>query len=307
MMISNLQLINLEKSAPHMSGEGHDFFTLSTCQRKLLIGLNDNPLNSIHDQKGKYQTYNGESAYSFLVETLCGLKSKMLAENEIVAQFKQAFKNYLEHGHANSYLITILEKALKDTKHIRTQYLKNIGQLSYAGITKKIIQNKNLSGPIIILGSGALALDLIKLLDRRHALTLCARNQSVSLEIQQKYNIDLMHWEQQDKLKAAPLIINTIGADNVLFNTDFFKQWSAVDIQKRLFIDLGSPSVIETPLNQENGIIRLEDILTLAKTWGVKKSNSVQLALDAINDKTISRIHNESLNFPFGWEELHFA
>ena len=74
-----------------------------------------------------YQEYEGQMAYMFLLETICGLKSRMLGENEIVSQFKEAFALYLAKEDKNPYIIQVFEKLFKDAKEIRTKYLDRIG------------------------------------------------------------------------------------------------------------------------------------------------------------------------------------
>src|SRR6476469_5778019 len=68
-------------------------FILSTCQRTIVLAMNHDPLR--HPEKlPPHDLVMGEAAYLFLLETICGLKSKLIGENEIVGQFKEAYKLY---------------------------------------------------------------------------------------------------------------------------------------------------------------------------------------------------------------------
>ncbi len=303
MMIKHLHLINLKPSYVGPCPLEKGSFQIATCQRTLLIGLNSGPFpppNGDH-----FEIYEGAAAYKFLLETLCGLKSKMLAENEIVAQFKDAFHKYIDSPQKNTYIIHILEKAFKDAKNIRTHHLKKIGQLSYAGISKKIL---NIFSPkeILLIGSGQLAQDVIKLFNKKSTISISARNPSSVSTLCQNHGLKSVEWKNDELISESPFIINTIGASTVLFDSPFFDTWSKKHSNK-LFIDLGSPSVLRTSRTQEQGVIRLNDILYYADIWGADKKLQVSEAIEAIKQVTLSRIRNDSFNFPYGWEELHFA
>jgi glutamyl-tRNA reductase len=175
-MIEHLTLLNLDPNVciPVNNGE---IFVLRTCQRTIVLGF-DNFHEHIEVNNTKtFDVFEGKSAYKFLLETICGLKSEVLAEYEIVSQFKQAFCEYSALPKKSSQIVQLFERIFKDSKFIRTNALNGIGQLSYAGIARKLIYTQNPSAEVLILGSGNLAEDLIKLLKKKHTLYICARNE----------------------------------------------------------------------------------------------------------------------------------
>jgi glutamyl-tRNA reductase len=104
-----------------------------------------------------------------------------------------------------------------------------------------------------------------------------------------------------------PLIVNTIGTKEVLFDEAFFQRWMHLHIPNQLFIDLGSPSVIETSLTEAQGVMRLEDIFKQSTQLNVEKVGKVHKAKEAINILVETRRSHFTLNYPYGWEELQFA
>lgn len=307
-MISGLKVINLPAGSKINRPKNGELFILETCQRTLVLGFNFVPFHHIEDLNPIAETYVADKAYSYLLETICGLKSKLLGENEITAQFKKSYTEYLSCGIRNSQIMSILEKLFMDAKKIRTSHLREIGQQTYAGIARKLLRNTCLDDDILILGSGQLAEDLIKLLSRKHKLYLSARNSEKAFELLTKYgqeNIELIDWNNHTRWSKKPFIINTIGNKDYCIGPDFFSKWSVN--QSKLFIDLGSPCVIDTPLTTNENVYRLEDIFEFGKILNESKQQKVQSAHVAIETLVQKRINSFALSLPFGWEEVQFV
>jgi glutamyl-tRNA reductase len=304
-MLRGLKVINLSPNSDLHSNPSGEVFYLKTCQRQLIVGFNTTPHR--YPICSSHQLFEGQKAYMFLLETICGLKSRMLGESEIVAQFKDAFTSYLAREDKNPYVIQVFEKLFKDAKEIRTKYLARIGQLSYAGLTKKFLLDESKDREVLIFGSGQLAYDLCKVLNRKFKITLCARNNEKVQSLSETFGLQILAWDKKDEGVNHPFIVNTIGAEKtVLFDKDFLNSWSQINATRR-FIDLGSPSVLEVQKNQDTQIILLENLLSIAEKLSQEKEEKVSQAALAIEEKTVHRFSSFNLNFPFGWEELSFA
>lgn len=173
-MLKNLRVYNFShQSLPLISAPGP--FLLKTCQRTLIAVMGPPDLN-LEDDAPFYQ---GEEAYRFLLEVLCGLQSRLVGENEIVSQFRRAFQVYLSSPKASSTLQKILEKLFQDGKAIRTQYLRGISQKTYACLARrKFVAQKARS--LVIVGSGSLAEDLIFQWKKRTCCSLCTQRSASS-------------------------------------------------------------------------------------------------------------------------------
>ena len=305
-MIDLLSVVHLpnKSTIPRPNNDG--LFTLNTCQRTLIIGVKNNSLK----EWSPYETLYGKEAYSFLLEAICGLKSKLQGENEITSQFKKAFREYLNNPKKNVFLISVLEKLFKDAKEIKTSYLSKIGQQSYSAIAKKILLQNSESKNVLIVGSGAISLDLLKLLSKKFNLSITARNEQKSKEISEAFDIPLIKWGSYEDYQNSENIINTIGSKDILFNSSFFKKWhsaSTTCFSSKLFIDLGHPSVIDTELSTKEGVYRLSDIFQRGTLLSQEKTLKIQRAKKEIDNIVERRFYSFSFNYPFGWEELHFA
>jgi glutamyl-tRNA reductase len=228
-----------------------------------------------------------------------------------VAQFKEAYENYKQLEGKNSHLMNIMEKLFKDAKQIRMKYLYEIGQHSYAGISRKIIEKCGVTSEnetILIFGSGSLALSAIKLLKKKYRLIITARNEQKVKEICREFKIESIPWGNWDQYLEQKNILNTIGAkETTLFTQAFFVRWMEKHEGKNLFIDLGSPSVVNTSLSVQENVYRLEDVFERGAMLEKVKESRVNEAAKAICNLTEQRRSSFTINFPFGWEELQFV
>ncbi|OIQ17915.1 MAG: hypothetical protein BM556_10855 [Bacteriovorax sp. MedPE-SWde] len=305
-MLHAIKLLHIQGSTAELDKallEEKGIFLLKTCQRALIVKTS--PIIETHQALGEY--HEGKEAYKFLLETICGLKSKLQGENEIVSQFKEAYHNYLQTEVRSSVILRVLEKLFKDAKEIRRDYLVKIGQQSYAGIARRIVQTKYDSGRVLILGSGQLAKDVLKLLQKRYEISISARSPEKVQQIMLEHphlDITYVPWEDQAQYQDFSTIVNTIGAQVTLFNHDFF---SPRCTKRNIFIDLGSPSVIQTPYTKDHGVFRLTDIFSHGEALDKEKKVKIDSAFSAIDGLVDRRATTLGHNHPFSWEELQFA
>jgi glutamyl-tRNA reductase len=281
-MLERLILNNFSSGTrPSVIGQDN-YFCLQTCQRSLYLSLDINPICP-SNRVEYHQRINGKDAYLYLLETICGLKSKLIGENEIVGQFKKAFKDFLDKEHKDKQLIRILEKLFKDAKNIRSNYLLGLSQKTYSSITRKHISNKYRAESVLILGSGSLAEDLVNQFKKKCEVFICARNQVRLAELASIHaDITILPWFDRDNISDFSFIANTVGTSCTLFKEDFFQRWS-IKHPKRLFVDLGSPSCIQTSSTKLEHVMRLEDIFEDGAIHEDHKIHQIKKARNAMN------------------------
>jgi glutamyl-tRNA reductase len=284
-MLPSLQLWNFSSGSLHPEEVIPHAFILRTCQRTLVLSFQNSPFSQ--QELPRHEVVSGQDAYLFLLETICGLKSKLIGENEIVGQFKEAYQFYAAKTLKDTRLLLVLEKLFKDAKDIRTQYLIGISQKTYASLTRKHLIQKAKATHVVVVGSGALAEDLINQFKKKAKVSVCARNMERASELQSLHGIELIPWEERMNLKNSPFIANTVGTHSIIFNEDFFHLWSKQT--DRLFVDLGSPSSIKTSLSSQEGVIRLEDIFLEGAILQDHKEKQIALAKAAMVGLTLKR------------------
>jgi glutamyl-tRNA reductase len=258
-------------------------FLLKTCQRELLIIHQTTP--TIPEGA---EIFSGENAYYYLLEVICGLKSRLVGENEIVNQFKDAYQAFMKLDQKNPFIVRILEKLFQDAKDIRTKYLIGLSQKTYASISRRKLVSENKANEVLILGSGLLAEDMINQLKKKTEILISARNLTKVAELAQKHNLKVIPWKEDDRFSQYDHIVNTIGTDEIILNEKFFYDWYSKTKENRLFIDLGSPSSIKTTFEKEQGVIRLDNIFeegAIKDEQKLEKIKEARLYMDQIIDK----------------------
>lgn len=282
-MLDGLSVYNFTEKvvAPDMSEK--DVFTLQTCQRNLyaFYGNKHHQFNQVSAAK----VLSGQAAYEYLLEIVCGLQSKLVAENEIVSQFKQAYKEYSTQEKRCTKLMQVLEKILKDAKSIRSDYLLGLSQKTYSSIARKNLVNKYHAKEVLILGSGKMAEDLILQLKKKVKIFVSARNQEKLAKMVETYDVHPLEWFSPEMYSKYSHIANTIGCKKqVLFNEAFFNQWEKGHRRNhKLFLDLGSPSSIRTDMTLSEGVMRLEDIFNEGAVHETYKQEQLQQAREELS------------------------
>jgi glutamyl-tRNA reductase len=284
-MITGLKLWNFPSGTLQQDELNGSAFVLRTCQRTLVLSFQSYPFN--HSEIPSHEVVLGQDAYLFLLETICGLKSKLIGENEIVGQFKEAYKIFAASTLKDTKLLLILEKLFKDAKDIRTKYLIGISQKTYASLTRRHFVQKARAQHIVVVGSGAMAEDLINQFKKKAKVSICARNMEKTEALAKLHSLSIIPWESRSTLRNVPFIANTIGVNEVLFDEEFFEDWSKQP--ERLFIDLGAPSSINTHLSFDEGVVRLDDIFREGAILEDQKQAQINLARAEMVSLTLKR------------------
>ena len=298
-MLENLVLNNFPSGSNPNVLEGGSF-VMKTCQRTLVLSYGTKTFVCASEPN---ETLRGAQAYHYLLEIICGLKSKLLGENEIVGQFKASYHEYTEQADKSTELLRIIEKLFKDAKDIRANYLLGLCQKTYSSIARKHIVSKKKAQHVLILGSGQLAEDLINQFKKKVTVYISARNQEKVQELAKLHNIEVVEWNDKEKISDFPFIANSIGSEEIILAEDFFEVWAAKH-ESKLFVDLGSPSAIRTNLEYHTGVMRLEDVFQEGAVHEDHKKNQVAKARIAMGEivKKREEIFSKRKNRPVLFE-----
>tara|TARA_R110000868_G_scaffold411568_1_gene705412 strand:- start:22998 stop:23924 length:927 start_codon:yes stop_codon:yes gene_type:complete len=292
-MIENLRLLHLPADASLKPADAQ-LFLLRTCQRSLVVGFDEHPKTILQQSNQDHEEYLGTHAYTFLLETICGLRSQVLGEYEVVSQFKQAYAEYVEQDGRHVGIMRVLEKLFKDAKTVRSAHLLEIGSHTYGGLARKLLLRHcpEQKGRVLIMGSGKLAEESLKLLTRKFDVYLSARNFDRVAKLHDDYGIRPVEWFSPNLYREFSLVINTIGPDAPLYQDDFFNAWTSRHVQgSRAFVDLGSPSALATSLEVSHGVYRLDDVFSFQEELDEQKKMklaSAQAAIENIVEKRIT-------------------
>lgn len=310
-----------QRLAPHLENVqatlGGSVFAMATCQRTILFGHGPaalDGLSSIARQAGvdedallgECDLHQGPHAYRFLLEVLLGLKSQVLGEYEIVGQFRKAYQDFAGEKDLQTGLLTLLEKLLKDAKEVRSKHLLNIGQQTYASITRRLCQTRIPAGSkILLVGSGELAHDFIRIATKKYDVTIMARNTVRAGELAELYGASALPLSKLPEVAHQyACIVNTIGvSDLTLFNQEFFELWGALHTTK-LFVDLGAPSSIQSNFTNEDALFRLGDIFKLSESVNAQTKAKLAAARSAAIQLAMKCAKRHSCEVPDNWEVI---
>jgi glutamyl-tRNA reductase len=269
-------------------------FVLKTCQRTLVISHEDIP---VRYPTSTMEPIKGKEAYNYLLQVICGLQSKLVGENEIVSQFKAAYKAYLELENRNSAIMLILEKLFSDAKEIRTNYLLGLSQKTYSAIARKEILSNHQVESVLILGSGNLAEDMINQLKKKTKVYISARNTKKSESLSKLHNVEIVGWNKFNLYKNFAYIVNTIGCEHKIFHHEFFTAWKSNN-SSRQFIDLGSPSTISTQFTLDDGVMRLDQIFqegAIHEQHKIEQIEKAKLAMDGLVERRYTHLKKKRI------------
>ncbi len=94
-------------------------------------------------------------AYTLLLEVVCGLRSPLIGETEVQAQFKQFLASTAA---GNRSLSRLGQRVLGDAKRIRHKHLQGFGAHSYGRLTAPHLVGQRLA----VIGTGALAAEVVR-------------------------------------------------------------------------------------------------------------------------------------------------
>lgn len=314
-MIEYLKAINfnVNDNLPEHLLSRQGIIVVRTCQRVLILDWTSEHyhLCPVVDASVSFQYFQGIKAYSFLLEVLCGLKSKLQGENEILGQFRNCLKAYVKTPAKNVMLIRILQKLLKDAKEVRSLYLSHVVHNSYGRSVMcqlKLWNALNLDTPILLVGSGQMAKDIWSKLKGLPLCKITARNQQKAKEIVQSAQHQFINWENSSEYLKYPIILMAIGDSNYQFmNAEFYRQWEEKHQNKCFIIDLGSPSSVPTQFLGSTQYCPLNQILQQSETFSFRKNQQIEKASQAIRDISTKRYYELSLSFPYDWQKLQLA
>lgn len=99
-----------------------------------------------------------EAAYVLMLEVLCGLRSPMLGETEVMGQFK-TFLAGLPVTH--TWIRRIGQRLLSDAGDVREQYLRHLGARTYGSSVRRRVRR---CSRVAIIGTGQLSAEILPFL-----------------------------------------------------------------------------------------------------------------------------------------------
>lgn len=280
----------------HKQGGNHQGLELSseglwhfgTCMRSVVIAESNSSPVYLED----YELMTGEKAYGFLLEIICGLRSKLIGETEILGQFKEFCRINKKTFSRN--LNDIVNALLKDSKSIRTEFLQNLGCQSYGSLLRKNLSDSDEN--LVFIGAGLLVKDILPWMNKSH----------LDLEVytrDPKKHLDLREISEKVKLKKIE-DISKKESGVLVIAAPVSKEWIDENVSLENF-----SMVYDLRGQSDQDSIEYHNYLSLNDFIGDIERNQIEAhrtksnALKAISEKISEKSLFEKPR-PFGWEDL---
>jgi glutamyl-tRNA reductase len=264
-----------------------------TCVRQVVIGWTGDELEALAAEND--EVYQGEAAYRFLLEVVCGLHSPVVGETEVLGQFKELIKavdfNTWAGGAALKNLFADL---LTDAKVIRDSHLTNLGAQSYGSLVRKYTRGHQ---RVVLVGSGQLAEEILPwLLKDLREVVVAARSPQKALRLTTLGNIKVVGLTQLTPLNLTPEDVLVVAAPVTAQELSAALQASSPSV-----LDLRGEGVID-PLEQKQ-VLDLQKIFAELQAVKTQAHQRAEEARKAARELSRGRFLQVRLR-PFGWDDL---
>ncbi len=233
-------------------------------------------------------------AYALLLEVVCGLRSPLIGETEVQAQFKQFLAS--AEARTDPSLRRLGQRVLGDAKRIRHKHLQGFGAHSYGRLTARHLTGRR----VVVIGTGALAGQVIDASPAEALIDVWGRTPDRVLPTSRTGIVFSIIAEAS--ATAAPrsepatiVIAAPVGSDDLERVLSCYTSVSNI-------VDLRS-SDHQTPIACDAPVVLLGDILAEAARGDFGGAPRVRAARADIHDLAKAFVVREELR-PFGWDDV---
>lgn len=233
-------------------------------------------------------------AYALLLEVVCGLRSPLLGETEVQAQFKQFLASKEASG--NRWLRRVGQRVLGDAKRIRHKYLQGFGAHSYGWLAARHFRGDR----VAVVGTGALAAQVIESAPVASAVDVWGRSADRSLPQREVPPTFTLLTDAAASAAARPgpttlVVAAPVAADALnLVAACYPLLLNVVDLR---------PADQQTPVDHAAPVLVLADLFAEAARTDAAAALRLRAARGDIRDLALAFAGREELR-PLGWDDL---
>ena len=216
---------------------------------------------------------SGIEAVKYLFDVVCGFNSIIKGEDSILSQVRNSFLKSMEEKHTTKTLNVIFNKAIEVGKKFRHKSQVSKNAMSLEAIALKFIREHfdTLEDKrIFIVGTGEMAVAILNIFTRNNINNIVMTNRSRTrvLELKEKYNIDIVDFnERYTEVEKSDIIISATSAPHLVLIEEKMKDLNMT--KEKIFLDLAVPRDIDTSIEIYPNI----NLYNLDNLWDVVKKN----------------------------------
>ena len=268
-----------------------------TCLRRIVLLHKSESAALIPTLPAGAQIYEGQAAYNFLLEVICGLRSPLVAETAVMGQFKEFCASArFPMNEWGTFLRRLTSDLLVDAKRVRSRHLEGLGSQSYGGMVRQHLKGVP---SVVVLGAGQLAEEILPWIVGKTDVTVCARNLERAKTLTEQFpeiKLAQILSSLEERRETAIVVAAPIKAHHVA-------AWMAAQTTPLVkVIDLRGEAESD-PIQGSLPVVRLSEMFAALKNERPKLIARVAAARDEIR-KAAQRLIEQAQFRPFGWEDL---
>lgn len=256
-----------------------------------------------------YHKANSE-AVMHLFRVAASLDSMVVGENEIMGQIQQMYDSARSVGSLNRVLSTLIQRALKCGKRVRTETQISKGKVSVASVAVDLAESilKDLSGrTAMIVGSGQVSELALKSLMERGVGNIMVINRTLerAQTLARHYQGEAIILEALPcHLHRADIVISSTGAPDLILKAEDFQRAIIQRGRAPMFvIDIAVPRDIEREAAQVDNVYcyDMDDLQGVAERNLMKRQEEISACMDIVRYEAGSfinwrhRLHTEPM------------
>jgi glutamyl-tRNA reductase len=237
-------------------------------------------------------TFDGD-AYALLLEIVCGLRSPLIGETEVQAQFKTFLASLDRARHGT--IFSLGQRVLSDAKTIRQHHLQGFGTHSYGHLVRAHVAPGQ---HLVVIGTGALAQEILGAPGDWSAVDQWGRKPEHADEVGEEVRYRLFVDAPHAAVSAAPATIVIAAPADAADLDAVGRTYARID----RVIDLRALDQ-RTPVAFGATLVTLDDLFDEARAAGAAPARSVDAAHRDIEALARAFGQREELH-PFGWDDV---
>lgn len=270
-----------------------------TCLRRIVLLHKSESAALIPSLPAGAEIYEGQAAYNFLLEVICGLRSPLVAETAVMGQFKEFCASArFPMNEWGAFLRRLTSDLLVDAKRVRSRHLEGLGSQSYGGMVRQHLKGVP---SVVVLGAGQLAEEILPWIVGKTDVTVCARNVERAKALTEQFEeIHLAQFAINKAMDETRETAIVIAAPVKSVDVENWIKAQTTPLMK--IIDLRGEAESD-PIQSSLPVIRLSEMFAALRNERPKLVARVAAARGEIT-KAAQRLIEQAQFRPFGWEDL---
>ena len=270
-----------------------------TCLRRIVLLHKSESSALVPTLPTGAEIYEGQAAYNFLLEVICGLRSPLVAETAVMGQFKEFCASApFPMNEWGAFLRRVTSELLVDAKRVRARHLEGLGSQSYGGMVRHHLKGVP---SVVVLGSGQLAQEILPWIMGKTDVSVCARNLEHAKALTKQFEeIHLAQFTIRGSIEETRETALVIAAPIKAVDVETWMKSQTTPFVK--VIDLRGEAESDL-IHSSLPVVRLSEMFAALKSERPKLIARVAAARDEIT-KAAQRLIEQAQFRPFGWEDL---